>query len=141
MTVVLNELKAFEKIYFSVLNKTADACNNGRYLGDWQKPSNDSDEVDFLVTKLSGMALMWQPLHIFAEFLKMYMTRLIIIWSKVIRDKDVLKKLNSMIVARFAHMQARTYKIMTSKISEEMRSASISTYTHMQTNTTEQLKT
>lgn len=124
------------------MNKTADACNNGRYLGDFEQTSEHlHPEVVSLITELSAMALMWQPLHIFVEFLEMYMTRLITIWSKVIRDKDVLNKLNSMIVLRFAHMQARMYKIMTSKISEEMSSVSIKTsYTYMQTNTTEQLK-
>ncbi len=140
VTVVLNELKKFEKIYSSILEKTADACNNGRYLGDLEQTSKHSPEVDFLFTKLSGMALMWQPLHIFVEFLKTYITRLITIWSKVIQDKHVIDELNSMIFTRFARMQARMYKIMTSKISEEMSSVSIKTYTHMQTNMTEQLK-
>jgi hypothetical protein len=42
-TVVLNELKNFEKMYFSILNKTIDAYNKRRYLGDYEKPSYDSD--------------------------------------------------------------------------------------------------
>jgi hypothetical protein len=139
-TVVLNELKNFEKIYFSILNKTVDACNNGRYLGDWERPSKSSVGGDVLKRRLSTMALMWQPLHIFFEFLKIYMIRLITNWSKEIRDKGVLNKVNNMIFAKFTYMRTHTYKIMTSA-SDGVGSASIETsYTTMQTNATEELK-
>ena len=139
-TVVLNELKNFEKIYFSILNKTVDACNNGRYLGDWEKPSKSSVGDDLVKRRLSAMALMWEPLHIFFEFLKIYMIRLITNWSKEIRDKGVLNKVNNMIFAKFTYIRIHTYKIMASA-SDGVGSASIETsYTNMQTNATEELK-
>jgi hypothetical protein len=137
-TVVLNELKNFEKIYFSILNKTVYAYNNGRYLGDWQKSSKDFDGDD-LVKRLSAIALMWQPLHIFYGFLKIYIVRLITNWSKEIRDKDVLNKVNNMIFAKFTSMQIRTNKIMAS-VTGGIGSASIGApYMHVQINTIEQL--
>ena len=125
-----------EKIYFSILNKTADACNNGRYLGDWQKPSKDFEEDD-LVKSLSAMALMCQPLHIFFEFLKIYMIRLITNWSKEIRNKHILNKINTMIFAKFAFMQKQTNKIVASISSIESIGLS---YSQMQMNTIDRLK-
>jgi hypothetical protein len=110
-TVVLNELKTFEKIYLSILNKTIDAYNKGRYLGDYKKPSYDSDVQD-LAKALSAAALMWQPIHIFYEFLQLYMIRLITNWSREIKEKDVLQKVNNMIFAKFTQMRIDTYEKM-----------------------------
>jgi hypothetical protein len=94
-TVVINELKNFEKLYFSILSKTINACNNGRYLGDLEKPSYDSDAED-LVKSINAAALMWQPLHIFYGFMELYMYKLFTNWSREIRDKDVLQKVTTL---------------------------------------------
>jgi hypothetical protein len=137
-TVVLNELREFEKIYFSILNKTINAHNNGRYLGDWEKPSYDP-VVEDLAKAASAAALMWQPLHIFYGFMELYMFRLITNWSKEIRDKDVLQKVNNMIFAKFTQMRIDTYKIMNS-VSDEVGSASIKiSYVSLQMNTIDRL--
>jgi hypothetical protein len=122
-TVVLSELKNFEKIYFSILNKTINACTNGRYLGDLEKPSYDSD-VEDLVKSVNAAALMWQPLHIFYGFMELYIYKLITNWSREIRDKDVLQKVNNMIFAKLTQMRMDTYKIMKSA-SDGVGSASI----------------
>lgn len=34
--LVLNELNRIQKVYISILNKTVEAYNNGRYLADWK---------------------------------------------------------------------------------------------------------
>ena len=118
------------------MKKTVEACNNGRYLGDWEKPSKSSVGDDLVKRRLSAMALMWEPLHIFFEFLKIYMIRLITNWSKEIRDKGVLNKVNNIIFAKFTYVRIHTYKIMASA-SDGVGSASIETsYTDMQTNAT-----
>ena len=136
-TVVLNELKNFEKLYFSILNKTINAYNNGRYLGDLEKPY-DSD-VEDLAKAASAAALMWQPLHIFYGFIELYMFRLITNWSKEIRNKDVLQRVNNMVFAKFTQMQIDTYKIMNS-VSEGVSSASINiSYVNVQMNTKDRL--
>jgi hypothetical protein len=84
---------------------------------------------------------MWHTLHIFVEFSKMYLTRLITIWSIVIQDQDVINKLNSMIFAKFAYIQARSYKIMASRTPEEIISDGIrASYAVVQRNTTQQLR-
>jgi hypothetical protein len=111
-TVVLNELKNFEKHYFSIMNKSIDAYKKGRYLGDYEKPSCDSDIQD--LAKAKRAALMWQPIHIFYEFLQLYMIRLITNWSKEIKEKDVLQKVNNMVFAKFTRMRIDTYKKMNS---------------------------
>lgn len=85
----------------------------------------------------SAMYLTLQPLHIFYEFLKLYMVRLITNWSKEIRNKDVLNKVNNMIFANFASIQIRTNKIMASA----SESASIGhSYAQTQMDALDQLK-
>ncbi|MGA9152393.1 MAG: hypothetical protein WBZ36_17600 [Candidatus Nitrosopolaris sp.] len=139
LTVILKELEKFEKFYYIILEKTADACNKQRTnaMSTLEQDLEDPPYGELL----SALSLMWQPFHIFVEFLKTYLTRLITVWSKVIQDKDVISKLNSMIFAKFAHIQTRSYKIMASKMSEEMISGTIrSSYAVVQSNTTQQLK-
>lgn len=65
------------------------------------------------------------------------MIRLITNWSKEIRYKDTLNKVNNMIFAKFASMQIRTNKIMASASSSDSIRAS---YLLMQMNTIDQLK-
>jgi hypothetical protein len=154
--VVVSELKTFEKIYFSILDKTVNACNNERYLHDWKKMQStntqkiehskdfdgvieeDLDDVDdFLVKESYAMYLGLQPLNIFYGFLDIYMVRLITNWSREIRNKDVLNKVNSMIFAKFAFMQNHTNKIIASiSSSESIRLSSAL----VQMNTIDQLK-
>jgi hypothetical protein len=155
-TVVVTELKTFEKIYFSILDKTVNACNNVRYLHDWKKiqstnrqkieHSKDFDDVievdledadDFLVEKSYAMYLGLQPPNIFYGFLDIYMVRLVTNWSREIRNKDVLNKVNSMIFAKFAFMQNHTNKIIASISSSESIGLS---YMLVQMNTIDQLK-
>jgi hypothetical protein len=120
------------------LNKTINAYNNGRYLGDWKKPSYDR-EVEDLAKAASAAALMWQPLHVFYGFMELYMFRLITNWSKEIRDKDVLQKVNNMIFAKFTQMRIDTYKIMNS-VSGGVGSSSIKfSYVNLQMNTRDRL--
>jgi hypothetical protein len=128
--VVVSELKKLEKIYISILNKTVDAYNNGRYLGDWKKSSVDRDYLKIL----NGTALLWQPLHIFLELLKIYMIRLIIRWSPEIKDKGVLYKVNNVIFAKFTLMYIHTYKILSSVSKGGSSSSIIPTYMHIQSN-------
>jgi hypothetical protein len=152
-TVVVTELKTFEKIYFSILDKTVNACNNERYLHDWKKTQStnrqkiehsncvtevDLDDVDdFLAEKLYATYLGLQPPNIFYGFLDVYMVRLVTNWSREIRNKDVLNKVNSMIFAKFAFMQNHTNKIIASiSSSESIRSS----YMLVQMNTIDQLK-
>jgi hypothetical protein len=152
-TVVVTELKTFEKIYFSILDKTVNACNNERYLHDWKKIQStnrqkieysknvievDLDDVDdFLVEKFYAMYLGLQPPNIFYGFLNIYMVRLVTNWSREIRNKHVLNKVNSMIFAKFAFMQRHTNKIIASiSSSESIRSS----YMLLQMNTIDQLK-
>jgi hypothetical protein len=131
--VVLNELKKFEKIYRSISNKTIDAYNNGRYLGDWEK---SSDEIGLEYSKiLNGVALIWQPVHIFIEFMKIYMIRLITKWSEEIRDKSVLYKVNNVVFAKFASMQIHTHKVLASASNGVGPSSAIPMYMHMQSST------
>jgi hypothetical protein len=133
-TVVLSELKNFEKLYFSILNKTINACNNGRYLGDLEKPSYNSN-VEDLVKSVNAAALMWQPLHIFYGFMELYMFKLFTNWSREIRDKDVLQKVNNIIFAKFTQMRIDTYKKMKSA-SDGVGVASIElSYVKLQMNT------
>jgi hypothetical protein len=155
-TVVVTELKTFEKIYFSILDKIVNACNNERYLHDWKKiqstnrqkieHSKDFDDVieedlddvdDFLVEKSYAMYLGLQPPNIFYGFLDVYMVRLVTNWSREIRNKDVLNKVNSMIFAKFAFMQNHTNKIIASISSSESIGLS---YMLAQMNTIDQLK-
>jgi hypothetical protein len=133
-TVVLNELKSFEKIYFSILNKTIEACNKGRYLGDYTKPSCDSN-VQRLAKAGSAVALIWQPIHIFYEFLELYMIKLITNWSKEIREKDVLQKVNNMIFAKFTQMRIDTYNKMKSAAGEVGYASIIISYVKVQMKT------
>jgi hypothetical protein len=136
--VVLNELKNFEKIYLSILNKTIDAYNKGRYLGDYKKPSYDSDVQD-LAKAVSAAALMWQPIYIFYEFLQLYMIRLITNWSRQIKEKDVLQKVNNMIIAKFTQMRIDTYNNISSAAGK-VGSASIGTaYMTVQMNAKDRL--
>jgi hypothetical protein len=152
-TVVVTELKTFEKIYFSILDKTVNACNNERYLHNWKKIQStnrqkiehsngvtevDLDDVDdFLAEKLYATYLGLQPPNIFYGFLDVYMVRLVTNWSREIRNKDVLNKVNSMIFAKFAFMQNHTNKIIASiSSSESIRSS----YMLVQMNTIDQLK-
>ena len=65
------------------------------------------------------------------------MVRLITNWSREIRNKDVLNKVNSMIFAKFAFMQYRTNKIIASLSSSESIGLS---YMLVQMNTIDQLK-
>jgi hypothetical protein len=129
-TVVLSDLKRFEKIYFSILNKTVNAFNNKTNLDD-RTPSEDD-----LVKIGSAVYLMLQPHHIFYGFLNIYMVRLITNWSKEIRYKDVLNKVNNMIFAKFASIQISTNKTMASVSSESIGLS----YLQMQMNTMDQLK-
>jgi hypothetical protein len=87
-------------------------------------------------------SLLWEPFHIFTGFLKTYLIRLIMTWSKAIEDKDVLSKLYSMIFSKFAHMQSHSFKIIASSVSEEaiVSSTTRSSYTIVQENTTHELK-
>jgi hypothetical protein len=109
-TVVLNELKKFEKIYFSILDKAVVVCKNKLNPTQRQATSPDDD----LSNLSDAMNLSIQPPHIFYGFLNIYMLRLVTNWSKEIRNKDVLDKVNSMIFAKFALMQSHTNKIMAS---------------------------
>jgi hypothetical protein len=149
-TVVVSELKKFEKIYFSILDKTVSARNNREYLRDWsktkiksfyfndglvEKKSHDIDE--FLVESSYAMYLGLQSQHIFYGFLNIYMVRLVTNWSKEIRNKHVLNKINTMIFAKFAFMQKQTNKIVASISSIESIGLS---YSQMQMNNMDQLK-
>ena len=104
-------------MYFSILNKTIDAYNKGRYLGDWEKPSYNSAARN-IAKAGSAMALMWQPLHIFYGFMELYMIRLITNWSREIKEKAVLQKVNNMIFAKFTQMRIDTYDKMKSVAGE-----------------------
>ncbi len=138
LTVILNELEEFEKIYYLILEKTVDVCNKKRT--DAISASEQDVREPPYIDLLSAMSLMWQPFNIFVELLKMYLIRMII-WSKVIQDKYLISKLYSMIFAKFAHIEARSYQIMTSRISEEVISDTIrSSYAILQRNITQQLK-
>jgi len=150
-TVVVTELKKFEKIYFSILDKTVSARNNIGYLRDWSKKNiessvvvddglveeNSDDIDDFLVESSYAMYLGLQPPHIFYGFLNIYMVRLVTNWSKEIRNKHVLNKINTMIFAKFAFMQKHTNKIIASISSIENIRLS---YSQMQMNNIDQLK-
>jgi hypothetical protein len=149
-TEVVTELKKFEKIYFSILDKTVSARNNSGYLRDWSKTKiksyyfddilveKNSDDLDeFLVESSYGMYLGSQPMDIFYGFLNIYMVRLLTNWSKEIRNKDVLNKINTMIFAKFASMQKHTNKIIASISSIESIGLS---YNQMQMNSLDQLK-
>jgi hypothetical protein len=140
----------------SYLVLSVNACNNERYLHYWKKiqstnrqkieHSKDLDDVieedlddvdDFLVEKSYAMYLGLQPPNIFYGFLDVYMVRLVTNWSREIRNKDVLNKVNSMIFAKFAFMQNHTNKIIASISLSE--SIGIS-YMLVQMNTIDQLK-
>ena len=115
-----------------------DAYKNGRYLGDWKKRSYDSD-VEGLAKVASASALMWQPLHIFYEFLQLYMIRLITNWSREIKEKDVLQRVNNMVFAKFTQMRIDTYNNMSSAAGK-VGSASIGTpYMIVQMNANDRL--
>lgn len=139
LTVTLNELEKFEKIYCLILEKTVDVCNK-KQIDAISALEQDLEEPSYL-DLLSSMDSMWLSLNIFVEFFKLYLIRLIIVWSKVIQNKDVMSKLYSMIFAKFAQIQARSYQIMTSRISEEIISGTVrSSCTTMQRSISQQLK-
>ena len=139
LTVILNELEKFEKIYYLILEKTVDVCNKKR-TDAISALEQDLEEPPY-IDLVSDISFMWQPFNIFVEVLKMYLIRLITVWSKVIQNKEVTSKLYSMIFAKFAYIQARSYEIMASKISEEIISDTIrSSNTTVQKNIAQQLK-
>jgi hypothetical protein len=103
-------------------------------LGDLEKPSYNLN-VEDLVKSVNVAALMWQPLHIFYGFMELYMFKLFTNWSREIRDKDVLQKVNNIIFAKFTQMRIDTYKMMNS-VSDGVGSASIGlSYVKLQMNT------
>lgn len=139
LAVVLNELKEFEKIYYCILEETV-VIGNKKRTDAISALEQDVEEPPY-IDLLSATDLMWQPLHIFVEFLKVFLARLIIVWSKVIQDQDVINKLYSMIFAKFAYIQTHSYKMVASSILEEINSSLIrSTYSVMKRNTNQKIK-
>jgi hypothetical protein len=108
--LVLNELNRIQKVYISILNKTVEAYNNGRYLADWKAKTKDL-EIDYGRIISAELLLLW-PLNIYVEFFKLYMMRLVASWSNEIKDREVLYDVNNTVVAKFIDMQIRTYKIL-----------------------------
>jgi hypothetical protein len=89
---VSNELKEFEKSMFYLLEKS-------KIVFDNEFKTGKSNSELYALTKY--------PIVIFYDMINMYIFRDLLKWSVNIQDKEIFRKLNSMVFTRIAEMQLR----------------------------------
>jgi hypothetical protein len=105
VVTVSNELKEFEEAFFSLLIKVKEKFE-ALYLEIWTQYSSDPSKRDLL--KIHPIInLISESFHIFYEVVDIYMIRSMMIWPKKIQDRDILRKLYSIIFTKIADIQLR----------------------------------
>lgn len=107
---VANELKEFEEVFFSLLRKVKEKFD-ALYLDVKVQQSTDPSKRD--LSKMHPILnLISESFHIFYDVVDVYMIRSLMVWPKVIQDKDILKKLYSTIFTKIADMQLHMSEIL-----------------------------
>jgi hypothetical protein len=112
--LVTKELEQFEKAFISLLEKIRDKFNR-TYFDIKKTNSNILSKKD--ISKVNPiLESMTESLRIFYEVVDSYMVRSLIWWSSNVQDKDVLKKLYSIVFTRISNIQLYIYQIFGSTL-------------------------
>jgi hypothetical protein len=114
VVTVSNELKEFEEAFFSSFRKVKEKFE-ALYLETWTQYSSDLSKCD--LSKMHPIVnLISELFHIFYEVVDIYMIRSMMVWPKKIQDRDILKKLYSIIFTKIADMQLRMSDLLSTTV-------------------------
>jgi hypothetical protein len=114
IVLVIRELEEFEKAFVSLLNKVRDEFNR-IYSKIKNSRSGDPSKRD-LSKAYPILELMTESVSIFYEVLDSYLVRSLMLWSNKIQDKDVLKKLYSIVFTKISDIQLRLFQVFSSTL-------------------------
>src|SRR5215216_2270590 len=105
---VSQEIDELEKSFFSLfksIKKKYDAVYSSANSTNTYK-GNIQDDVSKIVN------LLWESSSIFYEIVNVYLLRSVILWPKKVQDKDVLKKLYSIVYTKIADISLRLSEML-----------------------------
>ena len=105
---VSQEIDELEKAFFSLfksIKKKYDAVYSSANSTNTYK-GNIQDDVSKIVD------LLWESSSIFYEIVNVYLLRSVILWPKKVQDKDVLKKLYSIVYTKIADISLRLSEVL-----------------------------
>jgi SepF-like predicted cell division protein (DUF552 family) len=114
VVLVTKELEQFEKAFVTLLNKIRKEFDN-TYSDIKKVHSNDLSKKD--LSKVNPiLESMTESLRIFYEVVDSYMVRSLMLWSNKVQDKDVLKKLYSIVFTKISDIQLHIYQVFGSTL-------------------------
>jgi len=105
---VSQEIDELEKAFFTLfksIKKKYDAVYSSANSTNTYK-GNIQDDVSKIVN------LLWESSSIFYEIVNVYLLRSVILWPKKVQDKDVLKKLYSIVYTKIADISLRLSEML-----------------------------
>jgi SepF-like predicted cell division protein (DUF552 family) len=114
VVLVTSELEQFERTFVTLLNKVRTEFDNT--YSDIKKihPNNLSKKDLSKVNPI--LESMTESLRIFYEVVDSYMVRSLMLWSNKVQDKDVLKKLYSIVFTKISDIQLHIYQVFGSTL-------------------------